>query len=148
MDSSNYRVGRIPVLQTDASPPTAPEARYEGLNPRTIVLPVGYKKEPDCRSWDTETVFEQDIPIPLRDGVIIRADVFRPARTPKVPAIVHYSPYGKSGTGQLAIVLLRACDRPILIKLPLLLHFCEALIYKALGCIHVTSLSLHPKRTL
>jgi predicted acyl esterase len=99
MDSSNYCIGSVPVLETDATPPTDPGARYEGLNPRTRVLPVGYKREPDCRAWETETVFEQDIPICLRDGIIIRADVFRPANTSTVPAIVHYSPYGKSGTG-------------------------------------------------
>lgn len=99
MSSSEFRIGSIPVLQTDATPLNEPGARYEGLNQRTTVLPVGYKKEPDCRAWDTEAVFEQDIPIPLRDGVVIRADVFRPANMSTVPAIVHYSPYGKSGSG-------------------------------------------------
>jgi predicted acyl esterase len=99
MDSSKYRIGSIPVLQTDATSPNEPEARYGGLNPHTTVLPIGHRKEPDCRAWETEAVFEGDIPIPLRDGVVIRADVFRPANTPMVPAIVHYSPYGKSGTG-------------------------------------------------
>jgi predicted acyl esterase len=99
MDSSKYRIGSIPVLEIDANPPTDPGAGYGGLNPRTRVLPVGYKREPDCRAWETKTVFEQDIPIRLRDGIIIRADVFRPAKTSMVPAIVHYSPYGKSGTG-------------------------------------------------
>ncbi|KAI0603902.1 Peptidase-S15 domain-containing protein, partial [Pyrenophora tritici-repentis] len=73
---------------------------------RTVVLPVGYKKDPGCRAWETEAVFEQDIPIPLRDGVVIRADVFRPADMSLVPAIVHYSPYGKSGTGLFDLDLI------------------------------------------
>ncbi|KIW74044.1 hypothetical protein PV04_02112 [Phialophora macrospora] len=42
----------------------------------------------------------RDIEIPLRDGTIIRGDVFRPAETENpVPALVAWSPYGKSGTG-------------------------------------------------
>jgi hypothetical protein len=110
MDSSKYRIGSVSVLEIDAIPPTDPGARYGGLNPQTSVLPVGYKREPDCRAWETETVFEQDIPIRLRDGVVIRADVFRPANSSTVPAIVHYSPYGKSGTGKLATIIRVACN--------------------------------------
>ncbi|KAF2027041.1 hypothetical protein EK21DRAFT_47362, partial [Setomelanomma holmii] len=80
-------------------PITHPGAKYSGPNPGTTIIPVGFKKEPDCRAFEHETVFERDIEIPLRDGTIIRADVFRPADMSSVPAIVHYSPYGKSGAG-------------------------------------------------
>lgn len=117
MNESEYRIGSIPVLYTDATPPSDAGARYKALNPRTILLPVGYKKEPDCRTWEVETVFEQEIPIPLGDGVIIRADVFRPADTPMVPAVVHCSHYGKSGTGSPTIALLRAYISSILLHL-------------------------------
>ncbi|MDE2167390.1 MAG: CocE/NonD family hydrolase [Alphaproteobacteria bacterium] len=36
-----------------------------------------------------------DVPIAMDDGVVLRADVFRPASSGKVPAIVTYGPYAK-----------------------------------------------------
>jgi predicted acyl esterase len=36
-----------------------------------------------------------DVPIPMDDGIILRADVFRPIAEGKYPAIVSYGPYGK-----------------------------------------------------
>jgi predicted acyl esterase len=36
-----------------------------------------------------------DVPIKMDDGVVLRADVFRPEKDGKYPAIVSYGPYGK-----------------------------------------------------
>ena len=36
-----------------------------------------------------------DVPIRMDDGVVLRADVFRPAADGKYPALVSYGPYGK-----------------------------------------------------
>ncbi len=36
-----------------------------------------------------------DVPIPMDDGVVLRADVYRPVADGKYPAIVSYGPYGK-----------------------------------------------------
>jgi hypothetical protein len=36
-----------------------------------------------------------DVPIPMDDGLVLRADVFRPVDDRPVPAIVSYGPYGK-----------------------------------------------------
>jgi len=36
-----------------------------------------------------------DAPIPMDDGVVLRADVFRPAREGRYPAILSYGPYAK-----------------------------------------------------
>ncbi|MDE2513888.1 MAG: CocE/NonD family hydrolase, partial [Alphaproteobacteria bacterium] len=36
-----------------------------------------------------------DVPIAMDDGVVLRADVYRPTRPGKVPAIVTYGPYAK-----------------------------------------------------
>ena len=38
---------------------------------------------------------EWDAPIPMDDGVVLRADVFRPAGTEKHPVILSYGPYAK-----------------------------------------------------
>jgi predicted acyl esterase len=48
------------------------------------------------RPLSTEIVFERDVPVVMRDGVTIYVDVFRPAGSDAVPAIVAWSPYGKS----------------------------------------------------
>ncbi|HLE44542.1 MAG TPA: CocE/NonD family hydrolase [Methylomirabilota bacterium] len=36
-----------------------------------------------------------DVPIAMDDGLVVRADVYRPARDGTYPAIVTYGPYGK-----------------------------------------------------
>ena len=36
-----------------------------------------------------------DVPITVDDGVVLRADVFRPERAGKYPVILSYGPYGK-----------------------------------------------------
>ena len=40
-------------------------------------------------------VLERDVRIPVRDGISLSADVFRPAAGPSVPAIVEHVPYRK-----------------------------------------------------
>jgi predicted acyl esterase len=40
-------------------------------------------------------ICEQDVAVPMRDGVITYADIFRPAGQKNVPAIISYSFYGK-----------------------------------------------------
>ncbi len=96
-----YRVKDIEVLQGPISSPDSASARYDGLKPTTITLAAGFQKAPGHRAFRASTIFEQDIEIPLRDGIIIRGDVFRPADTQEPgPALVAWSPYGKSGTGK------------------------------------------------
>ena len=95
-----YTVAGIDVLQRPIPSVDLPTARYNGLNPGTKILPGGFQKSPDHRPFRTSTIYEKDIEIPLRDGTIIRADVFRPQESEgKVPALVAWSPYGKSGSG-------------------------------------------------
>jgi uncharacterized protein len=36
-----------------------------------------------------------DVPIAMEDGIVLRADVFRPPRSGRYPAILTYGPYGK-----------------------------------------------------
>jgi hypothetical protein len=38
---------------------------------------------------------ERDIAVPMRDGVVLRADVYRPERTGRFPVLVYRTPYGK-----------------------------------------------------
>ncbi len=45
-------------------------------------------------------VLEKDVPVLMRDGVVLRADVMRPAAGNKFPALVYRTPYGKDAAQQ------------------------------------------------
>lgn len=36
-----------------------------------------------------------DVEIPMRDGVLLRADIYRPSNVPAAPVLLHRTPYGK-----------------------------------------------------
>jgi predicted acyl esterase len=40
---------------------------------------------------------ERDVPVRMRDGVVLRADVYRPAEGGPYPVLVVRTPYGKRG---------------------------------------------------
>jgi predicted acyl esterase len=106
-----YSVSGIDVAQGPVTSPDAPSARYDGLKPTTTTLPAGFQKSPAHRAFRASTIYERDIEIPLRDGTIIRGDVFRPADAAHpVPALVAWSPYGKSGTGKMIDVSWGSCS--------------------------------------
>jgi uncharacterized protein len=97
-----YSVAGISVLHTPSSSPTLPEAKYDGIHEESRVLPAGYKKTPQNRAFDVATIWDRDVPLKTREGVTLRADVFRPeSATAQIPALVAWSPYGKSGTGNV-----------------------------------------------
>lgn len=43
-----------------------------------------------------DMTIEWDVPIPMDDGVVLRADVFRPNGTGRHPVIMTHGPYGKN----------------------------------------------------
>lgn len=64
---------------------------------RSKVLPKGHVKEPGRKAMLVDTIAESDVSIPLRDGLHVYADVYRPQiSSEKVPAVICWSPYGKS----------------------------------------------------
>lgn len=69
--------------------------------PSRHILPKGWTKDPGRRPLPTDMIWEKDIKVPLRDGVHLLADIFRPmtSEDKPVPAIMPWSPYGKTGTG-------------------------------------------------
>ncbi|KAJ0341866.1 hypothetical protein KNSL1_010960 [Colletotrichum chrysophilum] len=71
------------------------------FKPSTQILPQGWVREPGRRPLKEAMTWEKDVAIPLRDGVRIRADIFRPAKLEgqKLPALLPWSPYGKTGSG-------------------------------------------------
>jgi putative CocE/NonD family hydrolase len=57
-------------------------------------------------------VVEKDVPTPMRDGVVLQADVFRPAAPGKYPVILQRTPYNKNLTtvGLLMLDVIRAAS--------------------------------------
>lgn len=73
--------------------------KYDKFNPSTRTIKKGWRQSPEVAAFQADTIFEKDVAIPMRDGVKIYVDIFRPTGDEKVPAIVMWSPYGKSGNG-------------------------------------------------
>ncbi|MFC8511805.1 CocE/NonD family hydrolase [Streptomyces sp. NPDC057257] len=49
-------------------------------------------------------VIEYDVPVPMRDGVVLRADVYRPAGEGPWPVIVARTPYDKTDASELLYI--------------------------------------------
>lgn len=48
-------------------------------------------------SEEIKVVVERNVPVPMRDGTILRANVYRPDRGGPYPVLVKRTPYGKGG---------------------------------------------------
>ncbi|KAI5363911.1 putative xaa-Pro dipeptidyl-peptidase-like domain, cocE/Serine esterase, alpha/Beta hydrolase [Septoria linicola] len=69
--------------------------------PEKRTISKGWTKDEGRRPFPVDVIWEKDIRIPLRDGTELLADVFRPVTSDgePVPAIMPWSPYGKTGSG-------------------------------------------------
>lgn len=78
-------------------PVSDPTSGYPGFDPHAEVCPKGYTAQVSRLPFACDTVCEQDVEIKLRDGVTIYADIYRPLRDGKVPAILSWGVAGKRG---------------------------------------------------
>lgn len=96
--------------------PLMPLLAYPGFNPHTEILPKGHKRKPFNMPLPCNILFEQDVAVPMSDGVKLYCDIFRPAgastalgnhvtnevfATESVPIIMVWAPYGKHGNSEL-----------------------------------------------
>jgi len=91
---------KIEILYAAQRPLTDPSGGYAGFQPGETILPKGYVAEKGRRPFSTDTIYDRDVAIKLRDGTVIYADIYRPVTREKVPAIVSYGPAGKRATQQ------------------------------------------------
>ena len=96
-----FKIGNIEVLHKQTPALGRDGDHYQGFEPGLTVLKTGHRKADGLRAFSTETIFERDVEVPLRDGTVLRADVFRPNNDQTVPALISWSPYGKGGSGML-----------------------------------------------
>ena len=71
---------------------------YERPQQEKKILAAGWQLTPAHAPFQVETIWERNVPITMRDVCQIYVDIFRPSDSPedKVPALLTWSPYGKS----------------------------------------------------
>lgn len=96
-----YEVAGIQVSQCNLSSlETNSNVFHAGLNPSQTVLNAGHQREEGKLAFKLATIFDRDVQIIVRDGTALYADIFRPHNVlEQVPAIINWSPYGKTGQG-------------------------------------------------
>ncbi|KAJ4983481.1 s15 family peptidase [Stagonosporopsis vannaccii] len=70
---------------------------------KRVLLPKGWRQGFSRLALREAIIWDKDVPVEMRDGKILRADIFRPASREfeRLPTLVPWSPYGKTGTGLL-----------------------------------------------
>lgn len=112
----SLKINGFDVKLVDSNPPGSQQAGpYTGFNPSTTILYKGHKRpgRDDVAAFQSDAIWERDFPVPMRDSVTLRADIFRPTTEQKVPAILLWSPYGKDNNGEGVLKLL--CGDKILL---------------------------------
>ena len=54
---------------------------------------------------ESSIVIDKDVPVPMRDGTVLRADVYRPATPGKYPVILQRTPYNKNLLAGVVLML-------------------------------------------
>ncbi|KAM0143657.1 hypothetical protein ACHAO1_000758 [Botrytis cinerea] len=69
------------------------------------ILEKGWTQAAGTRPLPIDLIWEKDVPIKLRDGVILYGDVFRALESDnsRQPALLPWSPYGKTGSGHFLL---------------------------------------------
>jgi len=57
----------------------------------TVLASTGFGQS----SAAPKNILERDVPVPMRDGTVLRADVLRPAQGSRFPTLIYRTPYGK-----------------------------------------------------
>ncbi|KAJ5722820.1 hypothetical protein N7488_000855 [Penicillium malachiteum] len=97
----------VDVPWEELSEPVVNES-YEGLQPRSEILPKGSSTAPGRRVLSRDILVEHDVAIKVRDGCTLYADIYRPPTAPErsTPAILCWSPFGKKFNGIQSLKLM------------------------------------------
>ena len=86
------------IIYRKAYPLSDPSCQYPGFCPSSKILQKGTVCKPGHVPLETDVLFERDVAIPVRDGTILYADIFRPVGTEPVPVILNSTTFGKAKT--------------------------------------------------
>lgn len=102
------------------TPPLSdPRSNFNGFHPGTTLLPEGHVVREKAIPLACDIIFERDVPVTLRDGTVIRVDIFRPGNDNKVPAILCSSIFGKNGSYITYDFVTEMCGHPNRVNVPL-----------------------------
>ncbi|KAL2208044.1 alpha/beta-hydrolase [Sarocladium strictum] len=87
----------VPSIDVLTTPAVRPD--HEVPAPSSRILPAGHRRNERSRPLEVDMLTELNQVLTMRDGVRLRADIYRPTTAEPVPAVIMYSPYGKSGSG-------------------------------------------------
>src|SRR5882724_11348162 len=76
-----------------------------------LLADSGFLSSQVPRSSSSNYVIEKNVAVPMRDGVVLRADVLRPAESGKFPALVYRTPYGKDAAEEEYTTFQHAVER-------------------------------------
>ncbi len=91
---------QFPAYFRASLPVSSPQVRYPGYHPEKSVLRAGTTRMAGAAPLVCDIMLERDVPIRLRDGVVIYADVFRPAESGRYPALLCLGYSGKEIGGR------------------------------------------------
>ncbi|KAF2117227.1 Alpha/Beta hydrolase protein [Lophiotrema nucula] len=95
--ASDTTVAFVPLKHT---PENHPWVQYEGFQPGTSRrLSRGHVLREGYGAFPVNTILDIDSKVPMRDGINLYTNVFRPADGTKQPALIAWSPYGKCAGG-------------------------------------------------
>jgi predicted acyl esterase len=95
-----YGNDSYPVPYRKAAPLDNQRGRYTGFKPGTMLLKKGSIRRKGAKPLPIDIIFERDVPVKLRDGIVMYTDVFRPVGNGTYPGIIGWGPYGKEIGGQ------------------------------------------------
>ncbi len=95
-ETSAPRAPAYPASWNVVFAPAAPVPADYVFGAQTKIFKKGSVFSPAAKPLTCDIQWERDVPVTLRDGVTIYTDILRPVGGGKVPAIVAWSPYGKT----------------------------------------------------
>jgi len=95
-----YEKQGIDVIFRKSTPMNDKKCTYPGFEPGRTILPKGSVHKKGALPLPCDIIFERDVGVPMRDGITIYVDIYRPVGDEQIPAIVAWSPYGKKGGHQ------------------------------------------------
>ena len=83
------------IIYRKAYPLSDASCLYPGFCPSTQILRCGSVCKAGHAPLACDILFERDVAIPMRDGIILYANIFRPVREAPVPVILNSTTFGK-----------------------------------------------------
>lgn len=95
---------QVPVQELNK--PQIGNGGYVGLKTHTETLHKGWQQTPTSKPLSSDITIDHDIAIQVRDGAKLYIDVYRPADSGPVPALICWSPFGKKFNGIASLKLM------------------------------------------